>query len=393
MGKSYGWLGTDITYSIDVDATGNVYTNGYFSGTVDFNPGIGTFNLTSTSTDMFISKLDVNGNFVWAKATNGGCFGAGIALDVNGDIYTTGYFFNITDFDPNIGVTNLTSFGSADIFVAKYRPCSAITFNNTATTNATVNIPYTLNASALNAISYSVSPALPSGINLNTTTGIISGTPTAIVASTSYTVIATQGACTASQIYAFSVNNCVLFALSPNKNFLPDGFVNVPYVGATISVANPAAGVTYKFFKRNAINWQTGLTLNEDTGVISGTPTFSTSINVVIEAVNQTTGCGSSLTTYTLVIYGDPTTAIDNSLDNTANVYPNPSSDNFNIDFASLNLGKVAIRVYDAQGKQVLTTSTSNNTAVISLEKFAKGMYLMEIESQKGRILKRIIKE
>ena len=51
------------------------------------------------------------------------------------------------------------------------------------------------------------------------------------------------------------------------------------------------------------------------------------------------------------------------------------------------------IRVYDAQGKQVFMTSTSDNTTVISLGKFAKGMYLMEIESQKSRILKRIVGE
>jgi len=41
-------------------------------------------------------------------------------------------------------------------------------------------------------ISYSVTPALPSGLNLSANTGIISGAPTAATAATSYTVTATN---------------------------------------------------------------------------------------------------------------------------------------------------------------------------------------------------------
>src|SRR5262249_21344026 len=40
--------------------------------------------------------------------------------------------------------------------------------------------------------SYSISAALPAGLNFNTTTGVISGTPTVTSASTNYTVTATN---------------------------------------------------------------------------------------------------------------------------------------------------------------------------------------------------------
>lgn len=67
----FGWArgmgGTvrDVGYDVAVDSSGNVYTTGYFSATVDFDPGIGTNNLTSAGdADIFISKLDSNGNFV-----------------------------------------------------------------------------------------------------------------------------------------------------------------------------------------------------------------------------------------------------------------------------------------------------------------------------------------
>jgi hypothetical protein len=108
--------------SIAVDAAGNVYTVGYFQGTVDFDPGAGVHNLTAVGPyDVFISKLDASGAFVWAKQMGGaaGSIGTSIALDAAGNIYTTGYFFGVGDFDPGAGVHNLTSAGNNDIFVSK----------------------------------------------------------------------------------------------------------------------------------------------------------------------------------------------------------------------------------------------------------------------------------
>ena len=57
--------------AIATDTFGNVYTAGNLLGTADFNPATGTFNLTSAGQDVFISKLDAAGNFVWAKKLGG----------------------------------------------------------------------------------------------------------------------------------------------------------------------------------------------------------------------------------------------------------------------------------------------------------------------------------
>ena len=80
--------------SMTVDANGNVYTTGQFSGTIDFDPGTGIFNLTSAGVaNLFISKFNSSGNFVWAKAMTGTqSMGGSIALDAVGNVYTTGFF-------------------------------------------------------------------------------------------------------------------------------------------------------------------------------------------------------------------------------------------------------------------------------------------------------------
>ena len=57
-----GSTGYDYGYSITTDASGNVYTTGWFENTVDFDPGAGTFNLASNgSWDIFIQKLSESG--------------------------------------------------------------------------------------------------------------------------------------------------------------------------------------------------------------------------------------------------------------------------------------------------------------------------------------------
>lgn len=112
-----------ISYShnIKFDIAGNMYSVGYFSGTVDFDPGPGVFNLTSAGgEDIYIAKFDTNKNFVWAKRfgdlTNDR--GYGITFDGDDNIYTTGFFSGTVDFDGN----SLVSAGSNDSFIARIDP-------------------------------------------------------------------------------------------------------------------------------------------------------------------------------------------------------------------------------------------------------------------------------
>ncbi len=110
--------GTSGGFGIALDNSGNVYTTGRLSGTVDFDPGSGTYNITSYR--IFVSKLDADGNFVWAKGMGGGDGdgGVSIALDAAGNVYTTGGF-RTGDFDPGSGIYNLTDLGQGDIFISK----------------------------------------------------------------------------------------------------------------------------------------------------------------------------------------------------------------------------------------------------------------------------------
>lgn len=85
-----------ISKGIAVDADGNVIVVGYFDGgDFDADPGIGEYILSATSYEMFIIKLDSNGDFMWATSfgTTVDTFESitDVDLDANGDIYVTGH--------------------------------------------------------------------------------------------------------------------------------------------------------------------------------------------------------------------------------------------------------------------------------------------------------------
>jgi len=113
-------------------ASGDVYTTGSYFGTVDFDPGNAIFNLDAIGiyADIFISKLDDKGNFVWAKTISpsfhgGSCRARSIKVDPSsGDVCITGEFLGSVDFDPGPGTYLIRNSGypecNADVFVSKF---------------------------------------------------------------------------------------------------------------------------------------------------------------------------------------------------------------------------------------------------------------------------------
>lgn len=112
---------TNEAMHMTIDRKGNVYTTGKFSGNIDFDPGPGVFILSAEKEDIFISKLDKNGDFVWAKKMGGADndVAYSIAVDDSFSIYTTGSFQNKADFDPSAATYLFTDWGRHDAFISK----------------------------------------------------------------------------------------------------------------------------------------------------------------------------------------------------------------------------------------------------------------------------------
>lgn len=118
---------TIMSYAMAVDPSGNQIITGVFSGTVDFDPGTSTedtYYITSNGgDDIFIQKLDVNGNLLWAAGMGdiGNDRGNAVTTDASGNIYQSGYFIHSMDADPGTGVFTLTQ-TKYTAFVSKIAP-------------------------------------------------------------------------------------------------------------------------------------------------------------------------------------------------------------------------------------------------------------------------------
>jgi len=103
-------------HSLESDEFGNIYITGWFMDSLVYD------NLTVQSNgsyDIFVIKIDGDGNLIWCLTAGNnhsyGDYSRSIARDGNGNLYITGRFYSTLFF----GDSSVSSYGSADVFVAK----------------------------------------------------------------------------------------------------------------------------------------------------------------------------------------------------------------------------------------------------------------------------------
>lgn len=115
---TYGWTRTMSGNSfargvaVGADSAGNLYVTGHFYRTVDFNPGTGVQNLSSSGDwDMFVAKFTVSGDYLWTKQIGGSDWDMvqDIKIDGSGNIYLAGVFSTGVDFNPDAGTDDRTT--------------------------------------------------------------------------------------------------------------------------------------------------------------------------------------------------------------------------------------------------------------------------------------------
>lgn len=126
--KRAGGGGQNWGEGVSVLPDGGAFVTGKFVRSATFGPGETNETVLDSqgeldSDDIFVARYNPDGTLAWAKQAglNGNGWGMSIAVLPEGSSFVTGWFSGTATFGPGEpGQTLLTSFGSSDIFVAKY---------------------------------------------------------------------------------------------------------------------------------------------------------------------------------------------------------------------------------------------------------------------------------
>ena len=267
-------------FTIRFQETGGLSDSRNFSISVDSN----TPPVISTTSPLpagevgtaYTTTLQTVGNRTGTWSFSSGSLPAGLLLNsstgvISGTPTTAGTANFAVVFTTTGGLTDSAAFS---ITVA---PGTAPVISTTSLPTGRVNLAYNATLQANKAGTWSVtSGALPAGLFLNSSTGVISGTPTA-AGTVGFTVTFTANGSGLTDTQPLSI---VIDPSTPptiSTTTLPNGVVGTAYSATLQTVGNRAGAWTVSTGALPA-----GLSLNGATGVISGTPTTAGTVNFTV---------------------------------------------------------------------------------------------------------------
>ncbi len=120
--RTFGGSSIEVVTSISATDT-ELIVGGYFrSPVMSLEPGNSNFDVSNAGgEDAFVFKIDANNNLSWVKAIGGVEDDriTAVCPGLDGSVISAGYFSDVVDFDPGVGVESHISEGLQDAFVMR----------------------------------------------------------------------------------------------------------------------------------------------------------------------------------------------------------------------------------------------------------------------------------
>lgn len=258
--------------AVAVDGSGNMYVLD------NTNKNVTKFNSTGAYQSTVITGLtnpnaiyiDGAGNIYVGDSGTGGTTGSVTVYNTTGTVLTS-----ITGLtDPRGLVTD----SKGNLYVSDY------------TNNSIKKFP--------KVGGYVLSGTLPAGLSFSSTTGIFSGTPTTPFSATTYTITAYNSSGNGSTTVTLS---CPANPLAPSINYNP--LINVFTIGTAITLSPTNTGGTPSSYAISPTTLPAGLSFSTTTGIISGSPTATST--AAVYKITATNSAGSSSVTLSIACVVD----------------------------------------------------------------------------------------
>jgi len=360
--KEFKTIGSESAMGyIASDANENIYATGYFQDNLDFDPSAAEYILSAEAvSDIYVFKIDVDGNFVWAKQFTTGPSGNGynrgnaIAVNATGDIVVGGDFgngsYSIIDFDLSSGTSNLESFGY-NAFLLKL--------------NTNGEFIWVKQISNFDGCSSGINSLKIDNGNNIICSGIFNETQD------------------------FDPGNGTLNLIAGTNNILFDAFVMKVFPDGTLNWAQHVGKAN-----NNDSEIQTfDLDINTSgeiycAGMLKGATKTDTSFQIT-----DVTAAGFNFDAFLFKI-GDLTAGIQsfNTSKGLVRVYPNPTTSIVNIDFKTESK-KIEIDLYNLLGKKLFHQNINSTNYQLDLSAFPSGTYFISVKTEKENIFQKIVKQ
>ncbi len=111
--------------AVVTDQDDNIYVSGYFDGTLDLDPGLNTFNISSPQNgddDIFVAKYDSSGNFIWGFDVGDSLDQVSVTIQLksSSELLIGGLMRGQADFDPSSNTNIVGSGASWNAYIASY---------------------------------------------------------------------------------------------------------------------------------------------------------------------------------------------------------------------------------------------------------------------------------
>ncbi len=286
----------------------------------------------------------------------------------------TTYTVTVTDANSATATASFNLTVNNAVTATQNTASSVLTFGQVVTAFTPVT-----GAGGTAALSYSISPALPTGLNFSSSTGALTGTASVTSTATTYTVTVTDAnSATATATFSLTVNSALTATQNTASSALTFGQVVTAFAPVT---CNGGTGtLTYSIFPA----LPAGLSFSTSTGAITGTATATrtaTTYTVTVTDANSATATASfSLTVNnaTSILSGPSTQPVQLADAQAASMLVTVSGQ-YSGDGIGTPSGMVTYTV-SGSGFESGTSSINNGTAMIPVPNtVAPGTYMVTV--------------